>query len=364
MGQEFLKLHPVVTIVLATCRLTGSAVGFHLSPTTPAQQPVSFGRVREASDLLDAIVLQDEGAHARLAKPAYYFHHMRKAGGTTLRYWFECLCGNTAHCQAARADASDSMSHGGSGARLAECGRTHEGCSLPQHRFDEIFGEDSNFGPSVINLREPVARAESLMHMNLVDLNNTCRDGKGDGFHDPERDCNDRTPKGELWRTWSECFTMPGDEIPNVPMWNCWTNQYVKSLVGTDRKFSDCRETMGRCIRQWLYVDEQDLEVAKHRLAGFSAVLISEWFGHPTVAEYLSKHVFHLDKTIPFSHSNDGGKGGHRGSSGTFTRQLRDWVSSENKYDSKLYEFAKELALKRMIDAGYRLSMSELDAAR
>jgi len=110
--------------------------------------------------------------------------------------------------------------------------------------------------------------------------------------------------------------------------------------------------------------DENDLEVAKQRLAGFSGVLISEWFGHPIVAEYLSKHVFHLDKTLPFPHSNDAAKGGGHGSSGTFSNKQRAWVSSENKYDNKLYQFARELALKRMIDAGYRVSMPELDAAR
>jgi hypothetical protein len=353
MRREFLKLHPLVALLWATCRSTGSAFGFHLSPSQPAQQPVVFGRVREASDLTDSIALGDKDAQLRVARPAYYFHHMRKAGGSTLREWLQCFCGNERYFQVCGEEASR--------ARVEECGRTHEGCSLPQHRFDEIFGTESNIGPTVINLREPVARAESLMHMNLIDLNNTCAEGKGDGFHVPERDCNDRSANGELWRTWGECFTMPGNETPNIPMWNCWRNQYVKSLVGTDRNVLTWDWPP---IRQWLYVDEQDLEVAKQRLASFSGVLISEWFGHPILAEYLSKHVFHLNKTLPFPHSNDGRKGGGHGSSGTFAKKQRDWVSSENTYDIELYEFAKELALKRLIDAGYLVSMSELDAAR
>jgi hypothetical protein len=358
MRQGFLTLHPLAALIWATCRFTGSAFGVRLSPSKPAEQPAVFGHVREASDLPDYVVLRGNDAQLRVAKPAYYFHHMRKAGGTTLRFWFQCLCGDADHCQENHEETSENLSDGERNARLeAECGRTHEGCSLPQGRFDEVFGKGSSFGPSVINLREPVARVESLMHMNLIDLNHTCAGGRGDGYHDPERDCKDTTAKGELLRTYGECFTMPGTDTPNTPMWNCWTNQYVKSLVGTNRRAQ--YPEPGR----WFDVDEDDLEVAKTRLAGFSGVVISEWFGHPAVAEHLSKDVFHLGKTIPFPHANEGGHGGH-GSSGTFTKKQRDWVTAENKYDSKLYEFAKELALKRLIDAGYRVSMSELDAAR
>jgi len=257
------------------------------------------------------------------------------------------------------------------------CGQIAEGCSLPQHQFDDRFGEGSDIGITVINLREPVARVESFIKMNLGDVNDTCAVYSSIPGDAPEF-CNHLTPGSELKKTWAECYSVPRNTTqccwPNTyvdlrpghprtlcheqqkPMWNCWTNQYVKSLVGTDRKNSP------ESVHQWLDVDEIDLELAKQRLARFSAVLITEWFGHPSLAEYLSKHVFHVNETIPIQNRRDHSNG--HGFSGMFTREDRDFMSSANTYDSKLYEFAKTLALKRMMDAGYDLSIAELEAAR
>jgi hypothetical protein len=126
-------------------------------------------------------------------------------------------------------------------------------------------------------------------------------------------------------------------------------------MVGTDRKNSP------ESVHQWLVVDELDLEFAKQRLTGFSVVLITEWFGHPKVAEYLSKHVFHASETVPLPHNREYSGDGF---SGMFTSEDRALMSSSNTYDSKLYEFAKKLAQKKMTDAGYHVSMAELDEAR
>jgi hypothetical protein len=323
MQRAHLKLHSLVSLILAACRFEGGALGFQLSPNQPAQQ-----------------------------HPNYYFHHTRKAGGTSMRAWLQSMCGEHNDCG----------------------GDREEGCSLSQHRFDDRFGKGSNYVTTVIQLREPVARTESLVKMNLGEMNDTCSDYSDNPEGAPPF-CKEITPGNMLRTTHAECYSVPKNTseccwegfyirggprdggIPcpekHPPLWGCWANQYVKSLVGTDRR--DSPET----IHLWLHVDETDLELAKRRLAGFNAVLITEWLGHPQVAEYLSKHVFNLSETQPFPHENKG-----RGFSGTFTREDRDWISSENTYDSKLYEFAREVSLKNMVDAGYSVSMAELDAAR
>jgi hypothetical protein len=300
--------------------------------TKTLQQPVmpvhGSGCDLESTNISYMSVLRN--VESERTHPYYFLFHVRKAGGTTMRRWLEQVC---------------EFEH-----KDKYFGMVAEGSSLTEKRSNEIFGNESNITVSVIHLREPVARAQSLVNMNLHHLNSTCEKGDFDKSHvDPEA-CHHQTASDELQRTGGMCNTMPAEASPNIPMWNCWQNMYVKSLVGTDKRNSTVDGT-------WLEVDQDDLELAKQRLAKFSGVVISEWLGNPAVAEYLSQHVFHLSGTIPFGNSNK------RSSEGVVGFSTQEWamVASDNTYDKQLYEFAKELALQRMHDAGFLVSLDQLE---
>lgn len=312
--------------------MPGVSFGLRLPPSKPPQQPVvtmfDLDYDFDSSYLTDGVRsthMDDE------TNPEYFLDHIRKAGGSTMRRWLEEVC---------KATHEDKY-----------CGLVKEGSSLTDQMVEDIFGNSSSITVSVIHLREPVARAQALVNMNLHSLSNACKKGDFNQSHIDPSNCDHQTVSEELQRTSGLCSTSPATAIPNIPLWNCWQNMYVKSLVGTDRKNPTA-------VAKWLEVDVEDLELAKKRLAKFSGVVITEWLGNPAVAEYLSKHVFHLDQTIPFGHSYKHSTDDFHGFS------IQEWarVASDNKYDEQLYEFAKELALQRMHDAGFSVSLDELEA--
>jgi hypothetical protein len=322
-------MHSSFAFAFAVGCLRDVALGIRATHTLqqPAVTMFDFGYDFETSNLSDASI--PSYMDSDRISPDYFLDHIRKAGGTTMRKWFDEVC---------------KLEHKENG-----CEMVTEGGSLTEKIFNEIFDKQtSTIAVSVIHLREPVARAQSLVNMNLHSLHDTCQKGSFSKSHVDPDNCKHQTPSEELQRTSGLCRTMPATASPNIPMWNCWQNMYVKSLVGTDRRNSTVEG-------QWLEVDMEDLELAKQRLAKFSGVLITEWLGHPAVAEYLSQHVVHLTQTIPFcnAHKLD--------SFVSFTSQ--DWarVASENTYDTQLYEFAKELALQRMHDAGFSVSLDQLE---
>merc|ERR1712216_233718 len=83
-------------------------------------------------------------------------------------------------------------------------------------------------------------------------------------------------------------------------MWNCFDNFYIKSLVGTSRENPNSQ----RIPTEWKDVTEADLRTAKEQLARFNAVVITEWLDADETQDYLSKHIFRLNQTIPIEHTD------------------------------------------------------------
>ena len=98
-------------------------------------------------------------------------------------------------------------------------------------------------------------------------------------------------------------------------------------------------------------MSDADLEKAKARLANFDVILITDWLKCPEVGQYLSK-AFGVSLIISFDHDN-------QSPDTDFPRKLnkpeRQILIDYNKQDYKLFEFAKELSLAPMHQAGFKI---------
>ena len=151
------------------------------------------------------------------------------------------------------------------------------------------------------------------------------------------------------------CKSEPKDAFPlQIGMWNCAQDLYVKSMVGTESKDPNDED--------WKSVTEADLEKAKarRRLVNFDVILITEWMKYPEVSKYLSKS-FGVSPGISFEPM---AKYVHTDQVQKYNAQLQAYPRNLNKQgrqilleyntqDSKLFEFAKELSLARMRQAGF-----------
>jgi len=255
--------------------------------------------------------------HELSMDPDYYFGHNQKAGGTTIRSWLKKVC---AELKAEGKTESE------------DCVVTHEAVSITKEEVNTLFGAESTFKAAIINLREPVARVQSLFN-NWI-------------FVDEKRGLDPHSLEWYIHSDTSICKNALHKTEPTMS--HCFENMYVKSLVGTNPRNSDSN---------WQETTMDDLDVAKERLEKFSALVITEWLDRPEMADYICKHVFHLNRTIPFGHDRNGKAKMPQSHQQyhNFTPQQWAQMAERNKFDSMLYHYAKELAFKRMRDAGFSM---------
>ena len=231
-----------------------------------------------------------------------FLFHTRKAAGTTMRRAVGALCKEKGYTL-----------------------MVAEGANINSHDHKGYFGDNEKDRPlSVISIRDPVARAESLVRMNK---------------HSPI------TASSTLMQQIHQlnCRSEPSRTTPlQIGMWDCAQEFYVKSLIGTESKNPD--------DLNWESVSDADLEKAKARLANFDVILITDWLKYPETSQYLSK-TFDVSPSISFDHDN-------QAADADYPRKLnkpeRQVLIDYNKQDYKLFEFAKELSLARMQQAGFK----------
>jgi len=131
--------------------------------------------------------------------------------------------------------------------------------------------------------------------------------------------------------------------------WECSQEFYIKSLIATPLAWGNTLPPDHDTIR-WAEVTEAEFEKAKARLSNFDIILITEWFGKPSVHAYIdSSFELGPGEQWPFPQRY---KHGAKWKAHNLNPAQRDRLIQMNPYDQKLYEFARSLSLERMRKAG------------
>ena len=279
---------------------------FRLSQTRKIHSPEYFELSQTLSTIKDRYVRQwvkpAEDFDDKTSNLDVFLFHARKAAGTTMRRTVGALCKAKGYTL-----------------------KVAEGVNINSNDHKDYFGDSDKDRPlSVISIRDPVARAESLVRMNK---------------HSAE--FTSSTLLQEIHAL--NCKSEPKSATTlHIGMWNCAQEFYVKSLIGTESK--------SPADSDWKSVSDADLEKAKARLANFDVIVVTDWLKYPEMSQYLSK-AFGASPSIPFGHENQAAVADYPRELNKPERQI---LIDYNKQDYKLFEFAKELSLARMHQAGFK----------
>lgn len=238
-----------------------------------------------------------------------HFHHMRKAGGSSLR----TLLVNMAKIQAIPHVLHISQS---------------EGLTFNVTCFTE--------GPRVFltSIRDPISRIISSYkyegHAERLD------DRMFPGYDTPEELINQLEAGKELkFREWVDRVLQryandPAD-FKADHVWVDVDNYYIKTLTNRHRDVSKP-------------IDANDLQLAKRILASFDLVVITEWMNQADQTEYMNRMLGTTIK-MNFPHRQIASTWKHQG---LIDDDTLKYLKQLNKYDIELYEYAKELTKSRI----------------
>ncbi|CAK0830094.1 unnamed protein product [Prorocentrum cordatum] len=265
--------------------------------------------------------------------------HVRKAGGTTLRHWVHSACTVLKN--------------------TADCAWEREGASINNYfYFEYLAGPRAKITIAIINIREPLARTQSLVSMNIAQRDKSCKvqDAK---VLSSEKCLANNSVDAELQRI-RECFSIRGDLPVNAaisPLYECGADVYVKTLVGTSDEHYLWSEVAdeGRHSNTlfWDRASSQELERAKQRLVAFHGVAITEWLNFVAFEDFMVKIVMGLHNRIRFGSAYPTQHKTRSGDSTRFTPEQMRAAERMNEQDVALYDYAKRLVLQRMVGAGY-----------
>lgn len=265
--------------------------------------------------------------------------HMRKAGGTTLRRWLD------AACQILK--------------NTTDCAWVREGASINDPFYLKyLVGPNAKITIAIVNIREPMARTQSLVNMNIQQREKTC-DVQDATVLASDLCRANNSVDAELQRI-RECYSIPSDkDATTLALYKCGADVYVKALAGTSDDHYVWRAVatklrnvpMGELF--WGRASSQDLERAKQRLRAFHGVAIIEWVNLVAFEDYMSKIVLGLHNRLPFKSAYRTQYEKASGASTKFTPEQMRTAELMNEQDLKLYDYAKRLVLQRMVDAGY-----------